>query len=163
MLTIIKYKKITIDHSICIKVFSDGTVSYLTVSTDDVINTTTNETEFPDLRTVFEEYFGIKLQEGYVLKYLNFLMFQSPPGFSVDHTDHIMELVNEWLPNGKFRKVDTTFRTDSKYEKDLMIVLRLTVNDLCKEEMEYNGKFGHTLRWIQHIYLMSIIGFCYIA
>ena len=42
-ITILKYKKITIDHAIYIKVFSDGTVSFLTVSTDDVINTTTKE------------------------------------------------------------------------------------------------------------------------
>ena len=40
MVTIIKYKKSTIDHSIYIKVFNDGTVSYLTVSTDDILNTT---------------------------------------------------------------------------------------------------------------------------
>ena len=37
--TIRKYNKSIIDHAIYIKVFSDGTVSYLTVSTDDVINT----------------------------------------------------------------------------------------------------------------------------
>ena len=42
--TIIKYKKITIDHAIYIKFFTDGTVYYLTVSTNDVINTTNNET-----------------------------------------------------------------------------------------------------------------------
>ena len=39
---ILKYKKITIDHAICIKVFSNGTVSYLTVYSNDVINTTNN-------------------------------------------------------------------------------------------------------------------------
>ena len=43
----------------------------------------------------------------------NLLIFQYPLGFNVDHTDHIMELVNEWLPTRKFRNVDTTFRTDS--------------------------------------------------
>ena len=46
---IIKYKKSIIDHTIYIKVFSDVTVSYLTFSTNDVINTTTNYTEFPEL------------------------------------------------------------------------------------------------------------------
>ena len=46
---IIKYKKSTIDHAIYIKVFTDGTVPYLTVSTDDVINTTNNENAFPEL------------------------------------------------------------------------------------------------------------------
>ena len=58
----------------------------------------------------------MKVQEGSVLKYLNLLIFQSPIGFSVDQTDHIMELVNGWFPTGKFIKVDTTFRTDSVYE-----------------------------------------------
>ena len=48
----IKYKKITIDHDIYIRVFNDVTVSYLTVSTDDVINTTNNDNEFPEL-TIF--------------------------------------------------------------------------------------------------------------
>ena len=52
------------------KVFSDVTVSYITVSTDDFINTTNNETEFPELRGFFEEHFKIKVQEGSVLKYL---------------------------------------------------------------------------------------------
>ena len=41
---IIKYKKRTIDNAIYTKVFSDGTVSYLTIYTDDVINTNNNET-----------------------------------------------------------------------------------------------------------------------
>ena len=39
VVTILKYNKIAIDNSIYIKVFSDVTVSYLTVSTDDFINT----------------------------------------------------------------------------------------------------------------------------
>ena len=42
VVTILEYKKITIDHDIYIKVFTDGTVSYITVSTDDVLNDTTN-------------------------------------------------------------------------------------------------------------------------
>ena len=50
VVTTLKYKKITIYHAIYIKVFSDGTVSYLTVSTDDVLNTTNNETVFPELK-----------------------------------------------------------------------------------------------------------------
>ena len=40
----IKYKKIIIDHDIQINVFSNVTVSYITVPTDDVLNTTNNET-----------------------------------------------------------------------------------------------------------------------
>ena len=66
--SILKYNKGIIYHSININVFSDGTVSYLTVSTDDVLKTTNNETAFPELRRVFKEHFEVKVQEGYVLK-----------------------------------------------------------------------------------------------
>ena len=44
VVTIIKYKKSTTDHAIYIRVIPYKTVSYLTVSTDDVLNTTNNET-----------------------------------------------------------------------------------------------------------------------
>ena len=50
VVTMLKYKKNTIDNAIYIKVFADVTVSYLTVSTDDVLNTNNNETEFPEFK-----------------------------------------------------------------------------------------------------------------
>ena len=77
----------------------------------------------------------MKVQEGSVLKYLNFQIFQYPLGFSVDQTDHSKELVNEWLPTGKFRKVDVPFRTDSTYEKELLAAIPLTGHALQKVEM----------------------------
>ena len=117
VVTIIEYKKSTIDHDIYIKVFDDGTVSYPTVSTDDVLNTNNNENAFHELTRVFKEHFEMKVQEGSILKYLNFWICQSPLGFSSDQTDHIMELLNECFPTGNFRNVNTPFRTDSSYEK----------------------------------------------
>ena len=112
--------------AVYIKVFADGTVSYLTVSTDEVLNTTNNENSFPELTRVFKEHFEMKVQEGSVLKYLNFRICQSPHGLSIDHTDHIMELVNGWFPTRKFINVDTPFRTDSSYENELLTALPLT-------------------------------------
>ena len=52
VVVILKYNNITIDHAIYIKVFIDGTVSYLKVSTDNVLNNTNNETAFTEL-TIF--------------------------------------------------------------------------------------------------------------
>ena len=115
VVTILKYKKITIDHAINIKLFSDGTVSYLTVSKNDVLNTNNNETAFPEVTRFFEEIFEMEVKEGYVLKYLNLLIFQYPLGFSVDPTDNIMKLVNKWSQTGKFRKLDTPFRKPSMW------------------------------------------------
>ena len=59
----------------------------------------------------------MKVQEISVIKYLNFRVFQSPLCFSVDQTDHITELVNEWFPTEKFQIFDTPFWIDSAYEK----------------------------------------------
>ena len=78
----------------------------------------------------------MKVQELYVLKYLNFRIFQSTLGLSIDQTDHIMELVNEWFPTVKFRNVDTPFWTDSSYKEELLADLPLTGHDLHKAEME---------------------------
>ena len=54
VVTILKYTKIKIDNAIYIKVFAYGTVSYLTVSTDDFLNTTNNENAFTELTRVFK-------------------------------------------------------------------------------------------------------------
>ena len=47
VVTILRYKKITIDRAIYIKFLPDVKVSYLTVSTNGVLNTNNNETSFP--------------------------------------------------------------------------------------------------------------------
>ena len=52
VVAILKYNNITIDHAIYIKFFTDVTVSYLTISTDDGLNTTTNNTAFTELTRV---------------------------------------------------------------------------------------------------------------
>ena len=62
VVTIFKYKKSKIYYAIYIKVFTDGTVFYLTVSADYVLNTTNNETAFPELTRVFKEHFEMKVQ-----------------------------------------------------------------------------------------------------
>ena len=50
---IIRHKKIIIDNEIYIKLLSNGEVTYLTVSTDDVLNTTYNGTAFNELNKGF--------------------------------------------------------------------------------------------------------------
>ena len=68
----------------------------------------------------------MRVQEGSVLKSLNFRIYQSHLGFSIDQTYHIMELVNEWFPSENFRNIDTPFSTESSYQKELLAALPLT-------------------------------------
>ena len=94
MFTILKYKKSTIYRDIYIKVFADGTVSYITVSTYGVLDNTNNGTSFPEPTRIFKENFEMKVQEGSVTKYSSFRIFLSPFSFSVDQNYHIIELFN---------------------------------------------------------------------
>ena len=63
VVTITKYKRITIYHYIYIKVLYNGTVSYLNFFTGDVINTTNNETEYPELKRVLKNNFRLKFEK----------------------------------------------------------------------------------------------------
>ena len=54
VVTILKCIKSTIDHDIYIKVFTGVIVSYLSVSADDVLNTTNNENAFTELTRFFK-------------------------------------------------------------------------------------------------------------
>ena len=60
--TVLKYKKITIDNAIYIKVSPDGNIYYLTFYTEYIMDTTNNVTDFDELRKLFEEAFEIKIQ-----------------------------------------------------------------------------------------------------
>ena len=42
-----------------------------------------------------------------------------------------------------------------------MGALPLTINSLCKAEMEYHSKFVHTIGRIYHIAIMRTIHICY--
>ena len=57
MVAVLKYKKTNIYHKIYIKVFPDGAVSNLTVSTYDFMNTANNVAAFAGLRKLFREEF----------------------------------------------------------------------------------------------------------
>ena len=59
VVTIIKYNKSTIDHYLYIKLFSDVTLPYLTVYTDDFLNTTNNERSFSELIMDFRNNFRL--------------------------------------------------------------------------------------------------------
>ena len=94
---------------------------------------------------------------GSVLKYYNFWISQYPLGLSIYHTGHIMELVGEWFPTEKYDNFDTTFRTEYIYKNEIMAEVPLKGNSLKKAELEYNGKFVHTIGQIQNFSFMIII------
>ena len=65
-------------------------------------------------------------QERSIRKYQNFRIFQSPLYLSIDKTDHITEIVNEWFPTRKCRKFDTPLRSEYTYKKEVISALPWT-------------------------------------
>ena len=99
-----KYNESKIYYSILTKVLSDGNVSCLTVFTDDFLNTSNNETDFPELKSCLKNHLRLKFQKYLCLNTWIFGLYKSPLGFSIDKTDHIMELVNKWSQAGNIEK-----------------------------------------------------------
>ena len=91
-------------------------VYFFTVSTDDLINNTNNDSAFTETKKIFEEAFEIKIQEGSVIRYLKIRIYLSPLGVSIYQTYNIMDLVNGWLLYGEFINLDTPYQEDYTYE-----------------------------------------------
>ena len=96
-----------------------------------------------------------------VLDYLNFWIYKSLLGFSIDQTYNIIDLLNWWFPYEYLRKFDTPFWTEYTHEKEIMDQIIFAGNELQKSEREYHGNFGHTIGWIQHIDITITIEICY--
>ena len=128
-------------------------VSCLTVSTDDEINITNNDSSFGEIKKYFEEAFDIKIQVGYVIEYINLCIDQYPLGFNIYQTDHIMNLFNKWFLYGKFLILI--------HQIDLVAAVPLTETALNHSESKYIRKFLHTLVRLQHIAIMTIIYICF--
>ena len=60
VVTTMDYKKITIDHVLYINLLSGGTVYCITVSNDDVLNTTNNQIPFTELIIFLRKFLRIK-------------------------------------------------------------------------------------------------------
>ena len=70
-------------------------------STCDIFQTTNNNYYFEDIIYNFEITFKVKVSQGYVLKYLKFIIFQSPLGYIIDLTDNIPNLTKESFTDDK--------------------------------------------------------------
>ena len=82
----------------------------------------------------FYNNFDINTEEGFVMKHINFRIEKYHLGFSINHTDHKMELVSEWLPHTKFIKLDTPLCTDYEYDKDFVYAVPLTGDAIWKDK-----------------------------
>jgi len=133
----------------------------LNTSTDDFLCAYSNELIFESLCKHLEQYFDITTKTGMLLKYLNIRIIQSKHGISIDQSEHIQDhIINKYFPPAKIedshlKKVHTPFRTDNKYEIDLLEELPATPEQLKILEQKYGGTYASIIGAIMHVYVWT--------
>ena len=87
---------------------------------------------------------------------MNFRIIQSEHGVSIDQTDHILDLVNSYIPvDTKTSPVDTSLRTDRQFQSEVSTSLPASPSDLKALEKEYGFKFSSLYVALLHISSIS--------
>ena len=123
---------------------SRGTsILILAVQTDDILLATNSKDLKEEVLNTLLSAFKVTTQEGTILKYLNFRIIQSDSGVSIDQTDHILDLVNSYIPvDTKLSPVDTPLRTDRQFQTEVGASLPSSPSELKSLEKEYGFKYS---------------------
>jgi hypothetical protein len=148
------------DHALYFYQDHNDDVIIINASTDDLLCAFSDRRLFMQLHTFLSKYVTVSAQSGSILNYLNLRIVQSPDGISYDQTQHIKDtIIDFWFKpskqNNRFIKpVDTPFRTDSDYERELADTLPADEASLQTLELEYGatyasdfGRFMHVCVW----------------
>lgn len=119
----------------------------LGIQTDDILLVTNSNELKEEVMNTLLSAFKVTIQEGAILNYLNFRIIQSEHGVSIDQTDHILDLVNSYIPvDTKTSPVDTPLRTDRQFQSEVSTSLPASPSDLKALEKEYGFKIQFSLR-----------------
>ena len=128
-------------------------------SVDDFACAYSHEHLFADFKKHMDRYVPTTVQTGHVLKYLNQRVVQSDQGISYDQTHHIKtNVIDLFFPpssSERVKGVDTPYRTDSQYEKDLNETLPATKEELQELEKQYGASYHTQVGMLMHIFQVS--------
>ena len=121
----------------------DTQILILAVQTDDTLVATNAPSLKDKVLSTLQQAFKVTTQEGIKLKYLNFRIIQSTHGISIDQTDHILELVNSYIPvDTKVEPANTPLRSDRQFQDEVSNSVPSSPGDLKKLEKEFGYKFS---------------------
>ena len=123
----------TVDPGIYTKVESSTSWIFVSVSNDDFFCSYHHLASFQSLCSHLSTIWDINISQSSELKYLNLRIIQSSFGISVDQTSHIIEILRSYFGSPDLLKtVETPFRTDSDFERDLFDSFPATPSELLK-------------------------------
>jgi hypothetical protein len=129
--------------------------------TDDFLISTDSNKAFGFIQNKMKEEFGISLQTGIRINYLNFKLIQSEHGISMDQTDHILCMVDLYFgPKYITRRTDTPLRTDKQFEIEISNDIPATTSELKSLVQKYNGSYLSIYGAISHVTTASLPDLC---
>ena len=134
----------------------DDTLSYIYLTTDDIILDTTQEQQYHHLCKALHSYFDYTTQQGMQLKFLNLRIIQSQAGISIDQTAHIEQNIlrpywKQHYGNKIIKFYSEPFPTNPKFEYTLYQEFPLTGKTLKDIVTKHDGFLAHWVGEIMHI------------
>jgi len=148
-------KKNATDNAVWVSTKGSDTI-ILILETDDFMLLVSRKQLYLDIKARIEMSYGITMQEGPVIKYLNLQIIQSDAGISLDQTQHILKILEPHYPqNSTFTRTDIPFRTDRDYEQELMNAIPASPSELKLLEKEYKGSYATLYGQLLHVATVS--------
>ena len=146
------FKRSTVDHALFVMNVGVNKWFYCLISTDDLLCSYPNEECFNHLYSYLNEYFGLSIQKGNVLTYLNMRIIQSNEIITLDQADYIFELLVSYFGYNidKVKTCATPMRADAAFEKELYDAIPLTAEELKDHCIKYRGGYRHHIGKLQH-------------
>ena len=124
----------------------------LAISTDDILLCTKHRDIFIRIKDLLNTAFGVTYQDSSVIKYLNYNIIQSEFGISLDQTEFISGILDEYIPkNMKVPKTDTPLRTDKQFGIEVADSTPADVAELKRLRTEFRGDFRTIFGKLCHI------------
>lgn len=127
-------------------------IMFLAIETDDILVCTNSSSLEKKIMTQIQSAFKVTVQEGDEISFLNYRIIQSVHGISVDQTQHIIDMVNDFLPpDVKVKATNTPLRSDKQFNEEVFLSVPATPAELKSLKREFGHKFSSVYGALLHV------------
>ena len=145
----------SVDKGIFVFIYKSSLV-LLAISMDNILLFTQYSDIYDSIQDQLQQAFGITTQTGLVLSYLDYKIVQLTHAISVNQTDFILSIVNQYIPSTeKTTKVDTPPRTDQNFDNEIKDSTQADDKELKQLCIEYKADFRTIFGQLCHIMKVS--------
>ena len=146
----------SVDKAVFVWIYKEDYIVILVSKTDDFLILTNSPECFNIINKGIKRAFGVSLQQGDAIYYLNTRIIQSSHGISFDQCDHIIDTVSKYFDiNTKIVKTDTPLRADLDFDKEVYLSVPATASELKSLVEEFKGSYSKIYGEVMHIMVVS--------